>query len=103
MMNNSPSATKRSSEQSRVALDGKVQFHLFGSPCIQIASRLNSFSYLVPRGSSRPTRRASFFRSAFSVPSGMERASASTSLATVEKMVRHRRQALHHGYLAAGV
>jgi hypothetical protein len=39
MMNNSPSATKRSSEQSRVALDGKVQFHLFGSPCIKISCR----------------------------------------------------------------
>jgi hypothetical protein len=43
IVNDSPSTTKRSSEQSQVALAGKVQFHLFGSPCIQIASRLNSF------------------------------------------------------------
>ena len=43
-------------------------------------------SYLVPQSSSRARSSASFFRSALSVPSGMERLSASTSLATVEKI-----------------
>ena len=43
-------------------------------------------SYLVPRSSSLARCRASFFSSAFCVPSGMERLSASTSLATVEKI-----------------
>ena len=38
-----------------------------------------SSSYLVPRSTSCPSRRASFFRSAFSVPAGMEGLSASTT------------------------
>jgi hypothetical protein len=42
-------------------------------------------SYLLPRSSSRPSCRDFFFRSAFCVPSGMERFSASASLATAEK------------------
>ena len=43
-------------------------------------------SYLVPRSSSRARRRASLFSTVFCVPSGMERVSASTSLATVENI-----------------
>jgi hypothetical protein len=43
-----------------------------------------SSSYLLPRSSSRPRRKASFFSSAFCVPSGMERLRASTSFAPVE-------------------
>jgi hypothetical protein len=41
-------------------------------------------SYLVPRSNSRARRRASLLSSAVCVPSGIERLSASTSLATVE-------------------
>ena len=43
-------------------------------------------SYFVQRSSSSPARRASFFRSTFSEPSGTERLSASNSLATVEEI-----------------
>ena len=54
-------------------------------------------SYLVPRSSSRARRRASLFSTMSCVPSGMERVSASTSLATVGgSSGRHRRRARRH-------
>ena len=59
-------------------------------------------SYFVPRSSSRARCKASFYSSAFCVPSGIERLSASTSLATVEKIGPRRRRARCRN-LAAGV
>src|ERR1700741_1680939 len=58
----------------------RVRFHP------QIDSHSHPSSCFVPRSSSRARRRASVFSCAFRVPSGMERLSASTSLATVEKI-----------------
>jgi len=53
---------------------------------IQVCNCVAIRTAFVPRSGSRPRRRASFLRSAFAVPSGMERSRASTSLATVEKI-----------------
>jgi hypothetical protein len=56
-----------------------VDLHLVSYSLFQVSW------YLVPRNSSLASRRASFFNSALYVPSGMERLSASTNLATGER------------------